>query len=98
MDLRQFILYHKSNNSLETIVDGFEKSTFVESQSDISALVKLMISAFAADDSSKSKAYNQLQSGGIAGTKPNKTESSKKQSFCTEFNQMILNTFFTKAP
>ena len=91
MDLRQFILYHKSNNSLETIVDGFEKSTFVESQSDISALVKLMISAFAADDSSKSKAYNQLQSGGIAGTKPNKTESSKKQSFCTEFNQMILN-------
>lgn len=91
MDLKSFILYHREHESLSVIEDGFEKSSFVETNSDIAGLVKQMITAYASDDVSKQNAYNQLQSGGIAGTKPIKTESTKKQSFCTEFNQMITN-------
>lgn len=92
MDLKQFILNHKHNNTLDSIIDGFEKSSFVEPNSDTSNLVKTILNILISnEDGDKQKIYNQLQSGGLANTKTGKTEISKKQSFCTEFNQMIIN-------
>ena len=92
MDLKQFILAHKHNNTLDLIIDGFEKSSFVEPNSDTSVLVKSILNVLISnEDGDKQKIYNQLQSGGLANTRTGKTEISKKQSFCTEFNQMIIN-------
>lgn len=92
MDLKQFIQTHKDNGTLDAIIDGFEKSSFVEPNSDTTVLIKSILSALISDeDGDKQKIYNQLQSGGLANTKSGKTEISKKQSFCTEFNQMVIN-------
>ena len=94
MDLKQFITIHKSNNTLDSILDGFEKSSFVEPNSDISSLVKSILNSLITDEESdKQRIYTQLQSGGLAGpkSKSSKKETSKKQSYCTEFNQMISN-------
>ena len=92
MDLEKLILYHESNKSLDSIVDGFERSTFVDSSNDIPVLIKQILSApKLMGDFEKQKTYNQLQNGGVASTKGPKSETQKKQSFCTEFNQMILN-------
>ena len=92
MDLKQFIQTHKNNGTLDGIKDGFEKSAFVEPNNDISALIKAILNTLLADeDGDKQKIYNQLQSGGLAGAKSSKIEISKKQSFCTEFNQMVIN-------
>ena len=92
MDLKKFILYHKSHNSLDSIVDGFECSSFVDSSNEIPFLVKQILSSSKLmGDLEKQKLFNQLQSGGVASTKTEKQEAQKKQSFCTEFNQMILN-------
>ena len=92
MDLKKFILYHKSHNSLGSIVDGFECSSFVDSSNEIPLLVKQILSSpKLMGDLEKQKLFNQLQSGGVASTKSEKQEAQKKQSFCTEFNQMILN-------
>ena len=92
MDLRRFIQIHKDNHTLDSIVDGFEKSSFVEPNSDTSILIKSILNVLISDDEGdKQKIYSQLQSGGLASTKSGKVEISKKQSFCTEFNQMIIN-------
>lgn len=92
MDLKQFIQTHKNNGTLDSIIDGFEKSSFVEPNSDTSVLIKSILSVLISDeDGDKQKIYNQLQSGGLANAKSGKTEISKKQSFCTEFNQMVIN-------
>lgn len=92
MDLKQFILNHKYNDTLDAIIDGFEKSSFVEPNSDTASLVKSILnSLIISEEGDKQKIYNQLQSGGLANTKAGKSETSKKQSFCTEFNQMIVN-------
>lgn len=92
MDLKKFILYHKANNSLDSIVDGFERSTFVDSSNEIPNLIKQILSSpKLMGDLEKQKLFNQLQSGGVASNKSDKLETQKKQSFCTEFNQMILN-------
>ena len=92
MDLKKFIKYHEANKSLDSIVDGFEKSSFVDSTNEIPILVKQILSSpKLMGDLEKQKLYNQLQSGGIATTKAEKAETQKKQSFCTEFNQMMLN-------
>lgn len=92
MDLKQFIQTHKDNCTLDAIIDGFEKSSFVEPNSDTTVLIKSILSALISDeDGDKQKIYNQLQSGGLASAKSGKTEISKKQSFCTEFNQMVIN-------
>ena len=92
MDLKQFIQTHKDNGTLDSIIDGFEKSSFVEPNSDTSVLIKSILSVLISDeDGDKQKIYNQLQSGGLASAKSGKTEISKKQSFCTEFNQMVIN-------
>ena len=92
MDLREFILYHKQHNSIDTFVDGFERSSFVDATNEIPNLIKqILASPKLIGDLEKQKLYNQLQSGGVASTKTEKAETQKKQSFCTEFNQMILN-------
>ena len=92
MDLKKFIKYHEANHSLDSIVDGFERSSFVDSTNEIPILVKQILSSpKLMGDLEKQKLYNQLQSGGIASTKLEKAETQKKQSFCTEFNQMMLN-------
>lgn len=91
MDLRNFIQIHKDNNSINSIVDGFEKSSFVEPGTDIHTLIKVILNSLLSDDGDKQKIYNQLQSGGLANVNVSKNETSKKQSFCTEFNQMISN-------
>ena len=92
MDVRKFILYHKAHNSLDSVVDGFERSAFVDSSNEIPILVKQILSSpKLIGDLEKQKLFNQLQSGGVATTKPDKPDTQKKQSFCTEFNQMILN-------
>lgn len=92
MDLKKFIKYHEVNKSLDSIVDGFERSSFVDSTNEIPVLVKQILSSpKLMGDLEKQKLYNQLQSGGIATTKAEKLETQKKQSFCTEFNQMMLN-------
>lgn len=92
MNLKHFILLHKNNETLESIADGFEKSAFVEPNSDTSTLVKIILSRLISnEEGDKQKIYNQLQSGGLANVKSNKNEIRKKQSFCTEFNQMIIN-------
>lgn len=92
MDLRQFITVHKNNGTIDSIIDGFEKSTFVEPNTDTSTLIKSILSALISDaEGEKQKIYNQLQSGGLGNNKSEKTEISKKQSFCTEFNQMVVN-------
>lgn len=92
MDLRKFILYHKQHKSIDSFVDGFERSSFVDATNEIPNLIKQILpSPKLIGDLEKQKLYNQLQSGGIASTKSEKSETQKKQSFCTEFNQMILN-------
>ncbi len=91
MDLTTFIQYHQQHQSLSAIEEGFEKSSFVEQINDLTNFVKLLITAYTSDESIDEILHNQLQSGGVAGTKAIKPESSKKQSFCTEFNQMITN-------
>lgn len=94
MDLKHFITVHKTNDTLDSIVDGFEKSSFVEPNSDISSLVKSILNnLITSEESDKQRIYTQLQSGGLAGpkSKTTKKETSKKQSYCTEFNQMISN-------
>lgn len=92
MDLRKFILYHKSHQSIDSFVDGFERSSFVDPTNEIPNLIKQILpSPKLIGDLEKQKLYNQLQSGGVASTKTDKNETQKKQSFCTEFNQMILN-------
>ena len=92
MDVRKFILYHKNHNSIDSFVDGFERSSFVDPTNEIPNLIKQILpSPKLIGDLEKQKLYNQLQSGGVASTKTDKNETQKKQSFCTEFNQMILN-------
>lgn len=94
MDLKRFIIVHKTNNTLDSVVDGFEKSSFVEPNSDIFSLVKSILNNLITDEENdKQRIYTQLQSGGLAGpkSKATKKETSKKQSYCTEFNQMISN-------
>ena len=92
MDLKKFILYHKQHDSINSIVDGFEKSSFIDSSNEIPILVKQILSSpKLMGDLEKQKHINQLQSGGVASTKTEKPETQKKQSFCTEFNQMMLN-------
>ena len=92
MDLRKFILYHKEHKSIDSFVDGFERSSFVDATNEIPNLIKQILpTPKLIGDLEKQKLYNQLQSGGVASTKSDKVETQKKQSFCTEFNQMILN-------
>lgn len=92
MDLKCFILQHIRSKTLGNIKDGFEKSSFVENVTDGSKLLKDIITALLLGANSKQKIHNQLQSGGLATTKPAKNDN-KKQSFCTEFNQMVNNLF-----
>lgn len=92
MDLKQFISTYRDNGLLPIIADGFEKSAFVEPNAETSSLIKSILSALISDDGDKQHIYSQLQSGGLAGTKTcSKNESAKKQSYCTEFNQMVAN-------
>ena len=92
MDLRKFIQYHQSHNSLDSVCHGFEVSSFIDPTNEIPALVKQILSSpKLTSDLDKQKLLNQLQSGGVAQNKTEKTQTQKKQSFCTEFNQMILN-------
>lgn len=92
MDVRKFILYHKEHKSIDSFVDGFERSSFVDATNEIPNLIKQILpTPKLIGDLEKQKLYNQLQSGGVASTKSDKAETQKKQSFCTEFNQMILN-------
>ena len=61
MDLKQFILNHKRNGTLDAIIDGFEKSSFVEPNSDTSVLVKTILNVLISnEDGDKQKIYNQL--------------------------------------
>lgn len=91
MDLRQFIELHEKNSTLEYVAGGFQKSQYIEPSSDTVNLVKNILNKLIAVND-KQKIYNQLQSGGLAShTTQSKTEVSKKQSFCTEFNVMISN-------
>lgn len=92
MDLRRFILLHIKNKTVGNIKDGFEKSSFVDCALDASKLLKDILTKMLSEDGARQKIYNQLQSGGLATTKPIKNDN-KKQSFCTEFNQMINNLF-----
>lgn len=92
MDLKLFVLTHIRNKKVGNIRDGFEKSSFVDNVTDAAKLLKEVLAALLNEENSKQKVYNQLQSGGLATTKPSKNDN-KKQSFCTEFNQMINNIF-----
>lgn len=90
MDLKQCIEIHDKSGTLEHFVAGFQKSQFVENNPEITNLVKSILTKLISD-SDKQKIYNQLQSGGIANHSPSKNDICKKQSFCTEFNMMIMN-------
>lgn len=91
MDLKQFILIHEKNGTLDYVSGGFQKSQYVENSNDTANLIKLILNKLISDND-KQKIYNQLQSGGLANhITQNKNEVSKKQSFCTEFNLMVSN-------
>jgi hypothetical protein len=76
MDIKQFLLYHKKNGTLDSVMEGVEKSTFVDSNPDVLGLVKPVLNKLNLENCDESKTDK-------------KTE--KKQSFCTEFNQMNNN-------
>lgn len=87
MDLRKFINEHKDTELLKTLMPGFARSDFTPTENLIHPLVKDILSTILESTESK-KIANQLQSGGIAKTVP-KQQVSKKQSYCTEFTQMV---------
>lgn len=91
MDLREFIKIHMKNKTISNIVQGFQKSQFIDSTNEIVLLVKTILSKLLYDIEHQPN-LNQLQSGGIASHLINTVNlQPKKQSFCTEFPIMINN-------
>lgn len=92
MNLVEFIQKHQDARTINYIKPGFQKSQFVSNISEIPTLMKNILNKLLAE-SDRQKIYNQLQSGGLPTTltAQSKTETYKKQSFCTEFNMMITN-------
>jgi hypothetical protein len=87
MDLRAFFGVHKNNNTLTDVIEGIEYSSFNEKHTEIHNLIRQMLSALLVDTLKTN--YNQNQNGGLAA-RANK-EVEKKQSFCTEFSQLVNN-------
>lgn len=89
MDLRNFINTHSDDGLLPLISQGFAKSEYVPNDNLLVNLVKDILSTMLQATENK-KTINQLQSGGIAKvSSATKQIVTKKQSYCTEFNQMI---------
>ncbi len=89
MDLRNFINGHSDDGLLPLISQGFAKSEYVPNDNLLVNLVKDILSTMLQATENK-KTINQLQSGGIAKvSSATKQIVTKKQSYCTEFNQMI---------
>jgi hypothetical protein len=83
MDIKQLITYRKKNGTLNQIMDGIERSAFVDSTADVVGFIKPVLNKLAAEGSGALTSDEAQKDG------PKKTE--KKQSFCTEFNQMMNN-------
>lgn len=91
MDLKEFLIQHNNNNTLDFIISGFQKSQYVENFNELTNFVKTILNKLMSDNE-KQHVYNQLQSGGLAiHTTESENDINKKQSFCTDFNMMISN-------
>lgn len=92
MNLVDFIQKHQEAHTINYIKAGFQKSQFITNMPEIATLMKRILNKLLTE-SDRQKVYNQLQSGGLPVnlSAQNKTETCKKQSFCTEFSMMISN-------
>jgi hypothetical protein len=86
MNLHKFFEFHQKSGYLTELLEGVEFSTFAEKNTNISDFVRKIMSALGGTNVG---VMNQTQSGGLT-IRPSK-ESDKKQSFSTEFNQLINN-------
>lgn len=85
MNLVDFIKYYNDSGCLSYIINGFEKSQWVDLNTGIFRLVRAIIDT---NTGGYNKVYKQLQSG---ITVELREPTVKKISYCTEFDQMLAN-------
>ena len=92
MNLVDFFTQHQRAGTIRCINQGFQKSRFSPSCPDVAGIMKMILNQLLVD-ADRSKVYNQLQSGGLPTniSSQSKTDTCKKQSFCTEFTMMVSN-------
>lgn len=92
MNLVDFFTQHQRAGTIRCINQGFQKSRFAPSCPDVASIMKMILNQLLVD-ADRSKVYNQLQSGGLPSNiaAQSKTDTCKKQSFCTEFTMMVSN-------
>lgn len=92
MNLVDFFTQHQRSGTIRCINQGFQKSRYAPSCPDVAGIMKMILNQLLVD-ADRSKVYNQLQSGGLPAniSSQSKTDTCKKQSFCTEFTMMVSN-------
>jgi hypothetical protein len=87
MNLRNLFEIHSAQKTLPDILEGVEHSLFIEKHIELHTLVRNVLNALLQDTLKNN--FHQNQNGGLAIKSAKDIE--KKQSFCTDFNQIIDN-------